>query len=71
MTEPVRPARNLERGVHPRCAVSRQHGVLVMPARMLAGHLASGDAVYTSEEVAELHVRVVNALCSRAALGHR
>jgi hypothetical protein len=52
-------------------AVSRQRGVLVMPARMLPGHLARREPVYTPEEVVDLHARVVSALDSGAASGHR
>jgi hypothetical protein len=47
-------------------AVSRQRGVLVLPARMLAGHLAKREQLYTPEKVAEVHARVVNALDSGA-----
>jgi len=49
-------------------AVSRQRGVLVLPSRMLAGHLARRKPVYTPDEVVDLHTRVVRLLGSRAPL---
>jgi hypothetical protein len=52
-------------------AVSRQRGVLVLPARMLVAHLAWREPVYTPEEVVDLHARVVTALDSGAGPGHR
>ena len=42
--------------------VSRQRGVLVLPARMLAGHLARRKPLLTPEQVETLYTRVVNAL---------
>lgn len=43
-------------------AVSRQRGVVVLPARMLAGHLARRPAVLAPEEVETLHARLLAAL---------
>jgi hypothetical protein len=42
--------------------VSRQRGVLVLPARMLAGHLARRPAKLSPPEVAALHARLAAAL---------
>jgi hypothetical protein len=42
--------------------VSRQRGVLVMPARMLAGHLARRPARLSATEVADLHRRLSTAI---------
>jgi hypothetical protein len=39
-------------------AVSRQRGVTVLPARMLAGHLARRRVVLSGEEAAALHARL-------------
>jgi hypothetical protein len=43
-------------------AVSRQRGVLVLPARMLAGHLARRPPVLTPEQVRSLHLRLSETL---------
>jgi Nuclease-related domain len=42
--------------------VSRQRGVLVLPARMLAGHLAKREQVLAPRQVREQYARVVSAL---------
>jgi hypothetical protein len=42
--------------------VSRQRGVLVLPARMLAGHLERRTSTLTPERVAEVHEQLVAAL---------
>ena len=39
-------------------AVSRQRGVLVLPARMLAGHLRRSRQLLSVEEARQLHVRL-------------
>jgi hypothetical protein len=43
-------------------SVSRQRGVLVLPARMLAGHLARRKHLLTAEQVETAYARVVAAL---------
>jgi hypothetical protein len=43
-------------------AVSRQRGVLVLPARMLAGHLARREPRLDAAEVDRIHSRLVAAL---------
>ena len=43
-------------------AVSRQRGVVVLPARMLAGHLARRPTVLAADEVEALHSRLLAAL---------
>ena len=43
-------------------AVSRQRGVTVVPARMLAGHLARRRATLEPDRVAKLHARLGAAL---------
>ncbi len=42
--------------------ISRQRGVLVLPARMLAAHLASRRPTLTRAQVAERYSRIVSAL---------
>jgi hypothetical protein len=46
--------------------VSRQRGVMVLPARMLAEHLARRPARLSPTQVAELHMRAL-AVLGRAA----
>jgi hypothetical protein len=43
-------------------SVSRQRGVLVLPARMLAGHLARRKRLLTPEQVEAAYARIVSAL---------
>jgi hypothetical protein len=43
-------------------AISRQRGVLVLPSRMLAGHLARREARLTPPEIQALHARLAAAL---------
>lgn len=43
-------------------AVSRRQGVVILPARMLAGHLARRESGLTAEEAAALHARLAAAL---------
>ena len=45
-------------------AVSRQRGVLVLPARMLAGHLARRERTLTAADVERIHGRLVATLHS-------
>jgi Nuclease-related domain len=45
--------------------VSRQRGVLVLPARMLARHLTTRRSVLTPEQVAALHARILGAFTER------
>jgi Nuclease-related domain len=42
--------------------VSRRRGVLVLPARMLAAHLATRQKILTAEQVRERYARIVSAL---------
>jgi hypothetical protein len=42
--------------------VTRQRGVTVLPARMLAGHLARREARLSADEVAQLHAQLAAAL---------
>jgi hypothetical protein len=42
--------------------VSRQRGVLVLPARMLAGHLERRERKLGDSEVERLHARLLAAL---------
>jgi len=42
--------------------VSRRRGVLVLPARMLAGHLSTRQTILTGEQVRERYARIVSAL---------
>ncbi len=42
--------------------VSRRRGVVVLPARMLAGHLVRRAAVLTREQIGERYARIVSGL---------
>lgn len=42
----------------------RRRGVMVLPARMLAGHLARRKAVYSAGEIASLHRRLLDAIAA-------
>ena len=44
--------------------VSRRRGVTILPARLLAGHLARRPAALSPDEVQALHARLVAALAS-------
>lgn len=49
--------------------VTRQRGVTVLPARMLADHLLRRRAVLTPDQVAALHVQVSQAVKTTASTG--
>lgn len=47
--------------------VSRQRGVLVLPARMLAGHLARREPVLSAERVDAVHRQLASALADQTS----